>query len=211
MLVWGGTRMGGFLDGCKQCSDILVPFMDMLVTGNIRSEETLSLLSPMGIFLIQLIADLHPLFMDHYLHKTDSDIVLACETKGIANKTISNLLGTQTPRYQEVLDSMDADSHDNIIISAKNDSKEVYNLTLNTKVTRGKSIQLYKRQLKKTRIDVINCMVDNIRDQADSCTLMFQHSDFDLKSKENLNGRSQKISALYNTFGVDAEHAVKYK
>ena len=123
MLVWGGTRMGEFLDGCKQCSDILVPFMDTLVTGNIRSEETLFLLSPMGIFLLQLMADLYLLFMDHYLRKTDTDIVLACETKGIVDKTISNLLGAQTPRCQEVLDSMDAGSHDNIIISAKNDSK----------------------------------------------------------------------------------------
>lgn len=29
--------MGGFLDGCKQYSDILVTFMDTLVTGNIRT------------------------------------------------------------------------------------------------------------------------------------------------------------------------------
>ena len=75
----------------------------------------------MGVFLLQLMADLHLLFMDHYLHKTVSDIVLACETKDIADKTISDLLGTKTPRCQEVLDSMDADSHDNIITSAKND------------------------------------------------------------------------------------------
>ena len=51
-------------------------------------------------------------------------------------------------------------------------------------------------------------MVDNTRGQVDSCTLMFQFSAFDLKSKEDLNGCSQKISALYSTFGVDAEHAV---
>ena len=38
---------------------------------------------------------------------------------------------------------------------------------------------------------------------------MFQFSAFDLKFKKDLNGRSQKISALYNTFGVDAEHTVK--
>ena len=94
----------------------------------------------MGIFLLQLMTELHPLFMDHYLYKTDSYIVLKCETKSTADKTISNLLGAQTPRCQKVLDSMDADSHDNIIISAKNDSKEVCNLTLNTKVTCRKSI-----------------------------------------------------------------------
>ena len=50
--------MRGFFDGCKQYSDIVVSFMDMLVPGNIRSEETLFLLSPKGIFLVQLMADL---------------------------------------------------------------------------------------------------------------------------------------------------------
>lgn len=64
----------------------LLPFMDALVTGNIRSEETLFLLSPLGIFLLQAMADLHPLFMDHYDQKSDSDIVLAFETKDIAKK-----------------------------------------------------------------------------------------------------------------------------
>ena len=189
--------MGGFLDGCKQSSDFLVPFMDTLVTGNIRYEEKLFLLSPRECSTISI--------------KQTMTLCWHIKTKGITDKTISNLLDAQTPRCQEVRDSMDADSHDNIIISAKNNSKKVYNLTLNTKVTRGKPIQLYKRQLEKTRIDVINCMVDNIRDQVDSCILMFQFSAFDLKSKEDLNGRSQKISALYYTFGVDVEHAVKDK
>ena len=32
-------------------------------------------------------------------------------------------------------------------------------------------MDLYKRQLEKTRIDLINCMVDKIGDQFDSCTL----------------------------------------
>ena len=43
--------------------------------------------------------------------------MLASEIKDIAEKAISNLLGGWTPRSQEVCDSMDADSHDNIIFS----------------------------------------------------------------------------------------------
>ena len=50
-------------------------------------------------------------------------------------------------------------------------------------------------------------MVDNITNQVGSCTLML-FSALDLKSKENLNGHCQKISALYNMFGVDAKHTV---
>ena len=52
-------------------------------------------------------------------------------------------------------------------------------------------------------------MVDNITNQVGSCTLML-FSALDLKSKENLNGHCQKISALY-MFGVDAKHTVQDK
>ena len=52
-------------------------------------------------------------------------------------------------------------------------------------------------------------MVDSIRDQVDSCILMCHFSAFDEKSSEDLNGGSQKISALYHTFRADVEHAVK--
>lgn len=51
-------------------------------------------------------------------------------------------------------------------------------------------------------------MVDSIRDQVDSCILMCHFSAFDEKSSEDLNGGSQKISALYHTFRADVEHAV---
>ena len=33
---------------------------------------------------------------------------------------------------------------------------------------------------------------------------------FDLKSSENLNGHSQKTSALYNNFGIDTKQAVNF-
>ena len=85
--------------------------MDMLVTGNIRSEEAL---------FLQLMDDLHPLFMDCYLHKTDSDFVLACETKGIVKQSLT----CWVCQFKVVrnLDSMDADGNHGNIISAKNNS-----------------------------------------------------------------------------------------
>ena len=49
MMVWGGTRMSGFLDACRQASSIIVAFLDTLVGGNIRKDETAYLLSPKGL------------------------------------------------------------------------------------------------------------------------------------------------------------------
>ena len=119
--------MCGFLDGCSQCSNILVPFMDTLVTGNIRTEETLFLLCPMGIFLLQLMADLHPIFMNKYLHKTDSDHILVCETKAVVEKAIENLQKAKTLRSDEVLDSMTVDEYDNIKVNVKTNNGNVQN------------------------------------------------------------------------------------
>jgi hypothetical protein len=53
MLVWGagGTRMGGFLDACRQSSRIVIPFLDTLVTAKIRPDETAYLMSPKGELL----------------------------------------------------------------------------------------------------------------------------------------------------------------
>ena len=70
------------------------------------------------------------------------------------------------------------------------------------------SILQFYIQFYKTRIDVTNSVVDSIRDQVDSCILMCHFSAFDEKSSEDLNGGSQKISALYHTFRADVEHAV---
>lgn len=49
MLVWGGTRMSGFLDACRQTSKIIIAFLDTLVGGKIRKDETAYLLSPKGV------------------------------------------------------------------------------------------------------------------------------------------------------------------
>ena len=61
-----------------------------MVTGNFRLEESF-LISPKAIYLFQLIGDLHPTFANQYLHKMKSDLVISCETKGVAMKTVEKL------------------------------------------------------------------------------------------------------------------------
>ena len=62
MLNWGSTGMAGFMDACVQASEILIPFLDTLVAGNIRPDETKFIASPKGVYLIQLFADLQCIF-----------------------------------------------------------------------------------------------------------------------------------------------------
>ena len=51
--------MAGFLDGCKQSSSILIPFLDTLIAGKIREEEAPHILSAKCLFTLELFADLH--------------------------------------------------------------------------------------------------------------------------------------------------------
>ena len=45
---WGGTRMAGFLDACQKASNIIIPFIDILIAGNIQPDETKFLASGKG-------------------------------------------------------------------------------------------------------------------------------------------------------------------
>lgn len=71
ILVWGWTRMGGFLYICKQCLYIVIPLLDLMVDRKIRNEET--------TYLLQLLDDIHPVLNDEYWHKTESGTVLLQE------------------------------------------------------------------------------------------------------------------------------------
>ena len=111
MLVWGGTRMAGFLDGCKQSSSILVLFLDTLIVGKIREEEAAFILSAKGLFTLELFADLHPLFSNHYLHSVDSDKVLSCEVYAVARSTANKLVQPPltTPKADKIFNNLHID------------------------------------------------------------------------------------------------------
>ena len=61
LLNWGSTRMAGFLDACIQASNIIVPFLDTVISGSIWPDETKFLTSPKGNSFV------HFLFPDEIL------------------------------------------------------------------------------------------------------------------------------------------------
>ena len=48
ILNWESTGMAGFLDVCVQASKIVVPFIDTIITHQIRTDETIYIASPIG-------------------------------------------------------------------------------------------------------------------------------------------------------------------
>ena len=59
--------------------------------------------------------------------------------------------------------------------------------------------------------EIIGCMVDNINDQNRESSLMALMSVFDLSSDEDLVSRCEKLSELYDLYGIVNEHLVPEK
>ena len=63
-----------------------------MVNCNIQQDETKFIGRRKGFYLLQLFADLHPVFANRYLYQVDSDDVLICEVHSVAYETASLVL-----------------------------------------------------------------------------------------------------------------------
>ena len=73
---------------------------------------------------------------------------------------------------------------------------------------RNKSPQAMKQDLQEIKKGIINNMIENINDQNKSDSLLGLMSAFDLSSSEEYDSRADKISKMYDMYGVDNEHLV---
>ena len=62
-----------------------------------------------------------------------------------------------------------------------------------------------KAELVETKAEILRVMSDNILDQNDDNSLAALMSAFDLSSEEGLDGRLEKVSAIYDIYGVDSD------
>ena len=105
--------------------------------------------SPTGIFTLQLMCDLHPLFADQYLHCVDSDKILACEIFQVAEKTALMLESPElkTPKATEIYNGLGEDDNNNVTASIKNADGSTHTFTLMTKITRQNTLAKIKQDL----------------------------------------------------------------
>ena len=61
----------------------------------------------------------------------------------------------------------------------------------------------------ETKAEILRVMSDNILDQNDDNSLAALMSPFDLSSEEGLDGRLEKVSAIYDIYGIDSDHIGK--
>ena len=61
----------------------------------------------------------------------------------------------------------------------------------------------------ETKAEILRVMSDNILDQNDGNSLAALMSAFHLSSEEGLDGRLEKVSAIYEIYSVDSDHLMK--
>lgn len=217
MLVWGGTRMAGFLDGCKQSSNILVPFLDTLIAGKIRDEERNTVLSAKGLYTLELFADLHPIFADQYLHVVDSDRVLSCEVFSVAHKTALILIDPtlSTPKADTIFSNLFTDEVNNVCVTllqiGADGEMNSHTQILNEKLTRHKTFENVKEEVLTTKTNILKRLHDNIIDQVAEDSIFNLLNLFDLSSSESFDDRVSKLKTLHDLFGKDVDHTVTEK
>ena len=66
-----------------------------------------------------------------------------------------------------------------------------------------------KTELVETKAKILRVMSDNILDQNDDNSLAALMSAFDLSSEEGLDGRLEKVSAIYDIYGIDSDNMME--
>ena len=66
-----------------------------------------------------------------------------------------------------------------------------------------------KAELVEIKAEILRDMSDTILDQNDDNSLAALMSAFDLSSEERLDGRLEKVSAIYDIYGVDSDHMME--
>ena len=98
LLTCGSTHIAGFRDACTQASKIIVPFLGYLVTGGIWADEAKFVASAKCVYLLQLFADIQPVFAKFIfimLSSSSSSLhhkIIICEVYNVTQQTASTLL-----------------------------------------------------------------------------------------------------------------------
>ena len=83
----------------------------------------------------------------------------------------------------------------------------VHTVTINSKVTRGVTLDNVKEKLVKSKMEILQCMADNILSlNGNNGSLAELMSAFDLSSEEDYEARASKVMSLYDVYCQDRVH-----
>ena len=115
LMTWCPTRMSNLLTCAVQTVKNLFPLCDVLVTCDIKVDDRDYFMSPKGLILVHLLADLEQVFVPQLLGKVDRDQSMMIEVFGASQKFLTRLDDFQIPLTDSFVDGLRFDDFGNIL------------------------------------------------------------------------------------------------
>ena len=211
MMVWCPTRMSNMLTCAVQSVEHLFPLCDTLASCDIRKENRDYFMSPTGMIILHMMADLENVFVPQLLRKLDRDQSLIIEVYGASQKFLSKLDDFPTPLLDAFLNGLEEDEHGNLHYAKDIPGQGRHHIKLNTdaRPRRGQSkLQLIENESAELREKVTDNLKSNVKDQMQEGTIVEYASCFDLNLPLSKDDRVVLLRELYKLFGTEYTHVV---
>ena len=141
----------------------LFPLCDVLATCDIKVDDRDYFMSPKGLILVHLLADLEQVFVPQLLRKVDRDQSLMIEVFGASQKFLTRLDDFQTPLTDSFVDGLRFDDFGNILYEKEfGDRSSHHMLKTQSRGRRGGTNVL--EEIKVLAADLREKIVGNLRD-----------------------------------------------
>ena len=115
MMTYCPTRISYLLTASTQIVNLLVPLSDVLATANIKEEERSLFMSPKGMILVHLLADLKNIFFKNYLKVFDYHNGLVISSYQISMSFAEKMKDFETELTDNFVENLNKDINGNII------------------------------------------------------------------------------------------------
>ena len=130
MMTYCPNRMSHLLTAPTQIVNLIVLLCDVLATANIKEEERSLFMSPKGMVLVQLLADLKNIFFKNYLKTLDYHDALIISSYQISMSFAEKMKDFETKFTDNFVENLKEDINGNIIAEIK-EKESVHSINLN--------------------------------------------------------------------------------
>ena len=130
MMTYCSTWMSYLLTASTQIVNLLVPLSDVLATTNIREEERSLFMSPKGMILVHLLADLKKIFFKNYVKILDYHDGLIISSYQISISFAEKMKDFETKLTDNFVENLKEDIKGNSITEIKK-KVSVHSINLN--------------------------------------------------------------------------------
>ena len=212
LMTWCPTQMSNLLTCAVQTVKNLFPLSDVLATCDIKVDDCDYFMSPKGLILVHLLADLEQVFVPRLLRKVNRDQSLMIEVFRASQKSLTRLDDFQTPLTDSFVDGLRFDDFGNILYEKEFGDRGSHHIMIKTqsRVRRGGTnvLEEIKVLAADHREKIVGNLRDNIRDQMQEDTIVEYASCFDLTLHVSKDDRIELARKLYQIYGKEYSHGI---